>query len=212
MNYAAWQRDKLKIKTTIRRRQLIAARHARFTLTGSRSDKYIEAMTASAATKQTDRTADSPKAIIVSGQKERFIATLRSNGGNVSLALKQSGLARKTAYAHRNSDSEFAAAWQQAQEEALDELYSEARRRALEGEKIISPKTGQVTTKKSDALLIFLIKQGDRKTKWQARIIQTANIAIESLRASGIKYRLSEEVIRGMEKDLMENFNQVQLD
>lgn len=169
-------------------------------------------MTESAATKQTDQTAETPKAIIVAGQKERFIAALRSNGGNVSLALAQSVLARKTAYAHRNSDSEFAAAWQQAQEEALDELYSEARRRAVEGEKIISPKTGEIVTKKSDSLLMFLIKQGDKNKKWRARVIQTANIAIESLRASGIKYRLSEKVIRGMEKDLMEGFKQVQLD
>jgi len=165
-----------------------------------------------AAEKPTEQTPDSPKAIIVSTQKQRFITSLRSNGGNVSHALKQSGLARKTAYAHRNSDLEFAAAWQQAQEEALDELYSEARRRALKGEKIISPKTGQVIAKKSDAVLIFLIKQGDKNKKWQARVIQTANIAIESIRASGAKYRLAEDVIREMEKDLLENFNRVQLD
>jgi hypothetical protein len=212
VNLTARQRDKLKIKTTIRRPQLITATGARFILTSNRTDKYIEVMMESAAVKQCDRTADSPKAIIVAGQKERFIAALRSNGGNVSLALKQSGLARKTAYAHRNSDSEFAAAWQQAQEEALDELYSEARRRALEGEKIISPKTGQVITKKSDTMLIFLLKQGERNKKWRARLIQTGKLAVESLRASGIKYRLSDDVVRAMEKDLLEGFNQVQLD
>ena len=169
-------------------------------------------MTASAATKQTDRTADSPKAIIVAGQKERFIDALRSNGGNASLALKQSGLARKTAYAHRNSDSDFAAAWQQAQEEALDELYSEARRRALEGEKIISLKTGQEVTKKSDSLLIFLIKQGDKNKKWRGRIIQTAELAIKSARAAGVKQGLSETVIKAIETEIIQGFNQVQLD
>lgn len=59
---------------------------------------------------------------------------MRHNGGNVSNALKSSKLSRKTAYRHFSIDSGFADAWHNAQEEAFDEVYGEARNRAIIGE------------------------------------------------------------------------------
>lgn len=53
--------------------------------------------------------------------------------GSVTKAVAIAGASRKRVYAHRKADSEFANAWDQAEEMAADLLLDEARRRALEG-------------------------------------------------------------------------------
>jgi hypothetical protein len=53
--------------------------------------------------------------------------------GNVSAAARSAGVARSGAYALRLADEAFAAAWAEAQAQALDALEMEARRRAVEG-------------------------------------------------------------------------------
>jgi hypothetical protein len=152
-----------------------------------------------------------PKAALVAAQKQRFIATLRTNGGNVSNALIASGLARKTAYVHFSNDETFAKAWQEAVEESIDELYDEARRRAVEGVEIISGKTGEVSNRKSDTLLIFLLKQKAAQKRWRSRLIETGKIAVETVRFVGEKNRLSAETINNIQNEMIEAFNKISI-
>lgn len=71
-----------------------------------------------------------------------FLQALR-NSGNVRAACQAAGIDRKTAYQHRDKYPDFAAAWQDALDEAIDALEAVARKRALET---------------SDTLMIFLLK------------------------------------------------------
>jgi hypothetical protein len=65
--------------------------------------------------------------------------------GSVFFAAKQAGINKTTAYRHRESDPEFAAAWEAAKDDALDLLEATAHKRAHST---------------SDTLLIFLLKAG----------------------------------------------------
>lgn len=81
--------------------------------------------------------------------------------GIVSHAAKRARTSRQTVYDHRNTDPEFAAAWDEAIEIAAGILEAEAHRRAVTG--VLEPvfyKGEQAGTvrKYSDTLLIFLLK------------------------------------------------------
>ena len=67
----------------------------------------------------------------------------RNSGVDVQRQLvgKTAGFARQTAYAFRKASPAFALAWEDALEQATDELEAEARRRALEG--VREPVTNQ---------------------------------------------------------------------
>ncbi len=95
-----------------------------------------------------------------SGWRETFIEKLRESG-NVRLACREAGVARTAPYKIRKRSKRFAAAWDDALEEACDALEAEARRRAVEGVEIPVYFQGEVVghlTKHSDQLLIFLLK------------------------------------------------------
>lgn len=64
--------------------------------------------------------------------KIRFIELLRETL-NVSASARGCGYNRATVYREREKDESFAEAWDQAAEEAYDELEQEARRRAFKG-------------------------------------------------------------------------------
>lgn len=64
--------------------------------------------------------------------RPKFITALR-DCGVVSYAAEQAGIDRSTAYKARDRNSRFKAEWDDALEEATDELEREARRRALDG-------------------------------------------------------------------------------
>lgn len=53
--------------------------------------------------------------------------------GNVSQACRSAGVSTTTVYALKKKDADFAAAWDQAEEDAADTLEAEARRRAVQG-------------------------------------------------------------------------------
>jgi hypothetical protein len=80
---------------------------------------------------------------------------------NVSNAARAANVSRRMAYKHRESDPEFAAAWDEALETSVDELVGECYRRAVEGtEKPVFHK-GKVCghiREYSDTLAIFLLK------------------------------------------------------
>jgi hypothetical protein len=64
--------------------------------------------------------------------RERFIDELRASC-NVSAAARAAGIPRRTAYNWRASDPAFAEAWEDAEEEAADDLEQVARDRAKAG-------------------------------------------------------------------------------
>ena len=76
------------------------------------------------------------------GWRPRFLEVIRATG-NVRLAADAAGVDRSTPYVRARRDAAFAAAWAQAEQDALDVLEAEARRRALAS---------------SDALLMFLLR------------------------------------------------------
>jgi hypothetical protein len=89
-----------------------------------------------------------------------FLEALRKTP-NVSAACASAGVARKTAYAHRNADPEFAAAWDDALEQSTDSLVGECYRRACQGtERPVfhqGEECGRIK-EYSDTLAIFLLK------------------------------------------------------
>jgi hypothetical protein len=78
--------------------------------------------------------------------KELFLAALHESP-NVFAAARTAGVSRRNAYAARESDSEFAAAWDDAIQRSVDDLEASAFRRAEE----------------SDTLTIFLLKSHRRE-------------------------------------------------
>jgi hypothetical protein len=89
-----------------------------------------------------------------------FLRWLRTKG-NVTAACDKAKIDRTWVYEVREQDADFAAAWDEALEEATERLEMEARRRAHDG--VLEPvfhagvKVGAIR-KYSDTLLIFLLK------------------------------------------------------
>lgn len=93
----------------------------------------------------------------------KFIAALGKHG-NVSHALKDSHLSRAWVYEKRQTDLEFAQAFDDARKCGLEVLKDEAHRRAYDGvEEPVFYQGEEVAhvRKYSDTLLMFLIKQHD---------------------------------------------------
>lgn len=64
--------------------------------------------------------------------REIFIQQLRETC-NVSHAARCAGIGRRTAYDWRDADADFAAEWDNAEQEAVDALELVARERAIDG-------------------------------------------------------------------------------
>lgn len=104
---------------------------------------------------------------------QSYLDILRDAGTRVK-AARQAGIAYATVMARRRDDPEFAAAEDEALDEAADLLEAEARRRAFEGverTKIVNvggEAREYVETTYSDTLLMFLLK-GQRPDKFADR-------------------------------------------
>ena len=102
--------------------------------------------------------------------REAFLKELRRRG-NVSDAARAAGVDRSTPYRWREAEPEFAAAWDDAVEVAVDSLEKEAWRRARDG--VLKPvyqkgeKVGQVR-EYSDQLMVTLLK-AHRPEKYRER-------------------------------------------
>lgn len=107
--------------------------------------------------------------------REKFIAELRKRA-NVSDAAKAAAIDRSTAYRWRDAEPEFAAAWNDAIETAIDAMEREAHRRAFTGIKkpivgrVAKDKDGIVAhvTEYSDGLATLLLK-AHRPDKYRER-------------------------------------------
>lgn len=104
-----------------------------------------------------------------SAKLQAFIVRLGMHG-NVTRAIAGAKVDRGYVYDKRNSDLEFAAAWEEAKKMGLDVLKDEAWRRAHEGVErqkfyqgvpILVKGKHYVEREFSDTLLMFLIKQAD---------------------------------------------------
>ncbi|RIV79561.1 terminase [Pelagerythrobacter aerophilus] len=92
--------------------------------------------------------------------RETFLATLAETC-NVSEAARTAGIGRSTAYEWRDEDEAFAAAWDEAEQEAADKLEREAWRRAVEGTDKPVTFQGVITAtykEYSDKMLEILLK------------------------------------------------------
>ena len=98
--------------------------------------------------------------------RAKFIASFRTEA-NVSLACARARIARSTAYEWRENDPEFAALWQDAEQDANDAIRREMYRRGVEGwdEPVVSAgmlvlhQGKPVTIKRySDTLIMALAK------------------------------------------------------
>lgn len=92
--------------------------------------------------------------------KPKFLNALRERG-IVKDACSAAGVNRATAYRNRDADAEFAQEWQDALDEAADELEREAWRRAVDGTDKPITFQGEVTgsyKEYSDMLLALLLR------------------------------------------------------
>lgn len=95
------------------------------------------------AKKVTEKTRKTPeKAVVIVDWKVTFLEALRDKP-NVTKACDAAGIARATAYHHRELFPEFAAAWNKALRQGVCSLEDAAFDRAFSG---------------SDTLMIFLLK------------------------------------------------------
>jgi len=99
-------------------------------------------------------------------KKAAFLAALALTA-NVSEAAQAASLGRSAVYVWRNDEAAFAAAWDEAVDEATDRMEREAFRRAVEGTDrpvfgSLGPGAGSGevgrTREYSDTLLIFMLK------------------------------------------------------
>lgn len=121
-------------------------------------------MTAKAkgATKATPKKAAQrrTRATVPPGWHAAFLADLAANG-NITEAARVARVNRNTAYEHRAKDAAFAAAWDEAVDQAVEALELEVRRRALHG--VSKPvfyqgeECGRIQ-EYSDTLAMFLLK------------------------------------------------------
>ena len=89
-----------------------------------------------------------------------FLCVLETTG-LVTSAAKAAKVGRRTVYDHMKADLDFADRCREAAATAEDSLETELMRRAVEGEQVPVYFKGKVVgynTKKSDALLMFAIK------------------------------------------------------
>lgn len=100
----------------------------------------------------------------------KFLKALSSTG-SVALAAKRAGLSVEALHGQRESDSDFAERWRQAEALATIALEMEARRRAVDGVEEPVFYQGQkigVVRRYSDALLSLLLR-GSRPEKFRER-------------------------------------------
>lgn len=94
-------------------------------------------------------------------KRQLFLDALVATGGNVTQSCAAAGFKRRSAYEWRADDLQFAADWDEAVNHGLDELESEARRRAFEGVEEPVFYKGEICgyiRRYSDSLIMFMLK------------------------------------------------------
>jgi hypothetical protein len=127
----------------------------------------------------------------------RFLQAL-ANTGSVTAATAVAGSSRTRVYELRKADPAFAAAWDEAEEIAIDRLEDEARRRAVEGVaeplvsagKLVHDDNGQPIEIRrfSDHLLLALLRthrppRRERSLRFQLPALRSAADAVSAMAA-----------------------------
>ena len=110
-------------------------------------------------------------------KKGKFLKMLAETA-DVSRSSKYAGVSRNTPYEERKRDPEFASAWEEALNTAIDALEAEARRRALNGVEEPQFYKGEVcghVRRYSDNLLMFILK-AHRPEKYRERVEHSGKI------------------------------------
>ena len=116
---------------------------------------------------------------------EKFLTELAEHAGLVTKAAEATGITRMTAYNWRKADENFAAAWDQVIESAIEDLEHEARRRAFVRVEKPVYQSGKLVghiQEYSDTLLIFLLK-AHRPEKYRDQVkvtVQEVDSAIDA--------------------------------
>ena len=140
---------------------------------------------------------------IVSAKRRHLFLEALAGCGNVTEAARIAGMSWRHAHRLRASNTDFAAQWDEALQEAADKLEQEAWRRAHDGvdepalcsRGLVYDADGQpvMVRKYSDTLLIFLLK-GARPEKYRENVKVTGSIA-HSLVPSGEARSLAVDLI-----------------
>ena len=114
------------------------------------------------------------------GIKKRLFLEAYSSCGNITKAAEMAGVCRASHYLWINNDESYKIYFAEAEQEAIDRLEAEARRRALNG--VAEPVFYQgvecgTIQKYSDTLLIFLLK-GAKPQKYRDNVVVDANVNI----------------------------------
>lgn len=121
---------------------------------------------------------------IRAARKRLFLASI-ARWGSVTRAAQETGIHKSSHYEWMQRDPVYAAAYKQAEDEAIEAMEAEARRRAVEGvSKPVFGKGGEVyghITEYSDQLLMFLLK-GKRPEVYRERVDLTVDIRKEAER------------------------------
>jgi hypothetical protein len=134
---------------------------------------------------------------LITARRELFLKAL-ADTGSVTAAVAMAGTSRTRVYELRKVDPAFAAAWDAAEEIAVDGLEAEARRRAVEGVpeplvsagKLLRDDQGQpiMVRRYSDHLLLALLKahrppRRERSVRFQLPALQSAADAAGAMAA-----------------------------
>ena len=117
-------------------------------------------------------------------RKKLFLQVL-SEQANISQACRAVNIDRQTAYNAKEDDAEFAEAWDNAHEQAIDRLEAEAWRRAHDGFREPVYYQGEPVgyiRKYSDRLMELLLTSSrpeKYKQRWQGDINATGNLKLE---------------------------------
>jgi hypothetical protein len=132
--------------------------------------------------------------------KKFLVALARS--ANVTYSAHASGLSQGYVYTLRQSDKDFAAAWEQALESAIDRLEQEAWRRAIEGEEeyvisgghiVLGPDQAPLKkSRKSDVVLLALLRAHRRKYRFSQVVEHSGSVDINAEATERVKARLAE--------------------
>lgn len=117
---------------------------------------------------------------VLQRKKAEFLAAYVTVG-TVLHAAEIAGIDRSTHYRWLEGDAEYAKAFVEAEDKAVEALEKEARRRALEGTEKPVYQNGRmvgVIREYSDTLLIFLLK-GAKPQKYRERVDMTMDVRRE---------------------------------
>lgn len=117
-----------------------------------------------------------PKVKFTEALKAKFCEHL-AEWGAPTIAADHAGVAYETARRHRETDEEFAAAWEEALIRHHDSLVKEATERARDGyvERPMFDRDGQHVgdvLKKSDGLMTLFLKRGDPSFRETVKVDQ----------------------------------------